>query len=90
MLRWNAGDKDVSALERYPRNGMQADGTPTGTSGTEDRPPLASNGDAAAAWAWHVDVVGGFVDKALPNGRQAGAAGCGSPRAMGNGGVNLP
>ena len=62
---------------------MQADGTPMGTSGTEGRPPLTSNGVAAAAWAWHVDDVGGFVDKALPNGRQAVAAGRGSPRAMG-------
>lgn len=56
---------------------------PMETSGTEGRPPLTNNGVAAAAWAWHVDEVGGFVDKALPNGRQAGAAGCGSPRAMG-------
>lgn len=62
---------------------MQADGTPMGTSGTEGRPPLTGDGVAAAAWAWHVDDVGGFVDKALPNGRQAGAAGCGSHRAMG-------
>lgn len=51
--------------------------------GTEDRPPLTNNGDAAEAWAGHVDDVGGFVDKALPNGRQAGAAGYGSGRATG-------
>jgi hypothetical protein len=62
---------------------MQANGTAMGTSGTEGRPPLTSNGDADAARAWHVDDVGGFVDKALPNGRQAGAAGCGCPREMG-------
>lgn len=70
--------------------GWDPDGTATGTSGTEGRPPLTSNGVAAAAWAWHVDEVGGFVDKALPNGRQAEAAGCGSPRAMGMWEVNLP
>lgn len=65
---------------------MQANGTGMGTSGTGGRPPLTSNGDADAARAGHVDDVGGFVDKALPNGRQAdrpGAAGCGSRRAMG-------
>lgn len=51
---------------------MQANGTAMGTGGTEGRPPLTRNNVADAARAWHVDDVGGFVDKALPNGRQAG------------------
>jgi hypothetical protein len=71
------------ALEGYPRNGMQANGTVMmGTGGTQGRPPLANNGDADAARAWHVDEVDGFVDKALPNSRKAGAAGCGCPQAI--------
>lgn len=85
---WNAGDRGASALERYPRNGMQRNGTGMGTGGTRGRPPLTSDGVADAARAWHVDGVGGFVDKALPNGSQARGAGGGWLRlSPGNGSV---
>lgn len=69
---------------------MQVNGTPMETSGTGSRPPLTSNGVAAAAWAWHVDEVGGFVDKALPNGQTSRGGWLRLPPAHGNGGVNSP